>query len=247
MKPVTVIQPLFPHDNVVTMPGVKSKPSRQGTPTEVFALKHDEDMLKIQQYFLDNNDLREWLYVVLGINIGLRGSDMVKLAWRDLLNPDGSFKTPQQSVVREQKTGKFRYIVLNNDAKEAITYYLKHRNIHPVYDNPNNLDYWVFKKNKLNPHKNAELHIARVYIGRQLTRAAEAVGITYRVSSHSLRKTFGHRLYEQGTPIEYIQKIFNHSSPSITLRYIGILDDDIAEYIGNLDSVLAILDDDDDE
>ena len=42
-----------------------------------------------------------------------------------------------------------------------------------------------------------------------------------------MRKTFGYHHYKQYKDVVILQKIFNHSSQSITLRYIGIEQDDI--------------------
>ena len=47
------------------------------------------------------------------------------------------------------------------------------------------------------------------------------------IGMHTLRKTFGYWAYKQGIDIILLMKIFNHSSPSITLRYIGITQEDI--------------------
>jgi hypothetical protein len=40
-----------------------------------------------------------------------------------------------------------------------------------------------------------------------------------------MRKTFGYHFYQQTKDVALLQNIFNHSAPSITLRYIGINDD----------------------
>ena len=40
-----------------------------------------------------------------------------------------------------------------------------------------------------------------------------------------MRKTFGYHHYKQNKDVAILQDIFNHSAPSITLRYIGITDD----------------------
>jgi integrase len=42
-----------------------------------------------------------------------------------------------------------------------------------------------------------------------------------------MRKTFGYWHYQQYHDVAMLQTIFNHSSPSITLRYIGINQDEI--------------------
>ena len=49
------------------------------------------------------------------------------------------------------------------------------------------------------------------------------------VGTHSLRKTFGYNYYNKTKNIAVLQNIFNHSEPSITLRYIGINQDTISD------------------
>ncbi len=46
-----------------------------------------------------------------------------------------------------------------------------------------------------------------------------------------MRKTFGYWHYQQFKDVAILQDIFNHSAPSITLRYIGITDDNKDETI----------------
>lgn len=45
------------------------------------------------------------------------------------------------------------------------------------------------------------------------------------IGTHTLRKTFGYWFYQQTHDVAILQELFNHSSPSITLRYIGINQD----------------------
>jgi site-specific recombinase XerD len=42
---------------------------------------------------------------------------------------------------------------------------------------------------------------------------------------YTLRKTFGYHFYQRTKDVATLQMIFNHSHPSITLRYIGINQD----------------------
>jgi integrase len=60
-----------------------------------------------------------------------------------------------------------------------------------------------------------------------------ALGLMKRLA-HTLRKTFGFHAYKGSTDIVLLQQIFNHSSPSVTLRYIGIIQDDIDNVLINL-------------
>ncbi|MBO8430908.1 site-specific integrase, partial [Spirochaetes bacterium] len=50
---------------------------------------------------------------------------------------------------------------------------------------------------------------------------------TVNIGTHSMRKSFGYHHYKQFKDVAMLQMIFNHSSPQITLRYIGINQDQI--------------------
>lgn len=66
----------------------------------------------------------------------------------------------------------------------------------------------------------------------------KSVGIKERIGTHTLRKTFGYHAYNNGYDITLIQKLFNHSSPAVTLRYIGITQDEIQDLFHNRITVI---------
>jgi len=70
---------------------------------------------------------------------------------------------------------------------------------------------------------------------RVLNDVAKCVGIKEKIGTHTLRKTFGYHAYNNGYDIAIIQKLFNHSSPSTTLRYIGITQDEMDNVYLSLD------------
>jgi len=78
-----------------------------------------------------------------------------------------------------------------------------------------------------------DLPISRVMAYLILNGAARKVGITDPIGTHTLRKTFGYFFYLRTKDIALLQKLFNHSSPSITLRYIGITQDSMDKAIEN--------------
>ncbi|QBX23344.1 integrase [Streptococcus phage Javan126] len=49
-----------------------------------------------------------------------------------------------------------------------------------------------------------------------------------------MRKSFGYHMYQKTQDIAMLMEMFNHSSPDITLRYIGInqerIDDAVADF-----------------
>ena len=54
-----------------------------------------------------------------------------------------------------------------------------------------------------------------------LKNLGEMFDVPY-LGCHSMRKTFGYHYYKQTKDIALLQRMFNHSSPAITLHYIGI-------------------------
>jgi site-specific recombinase XerD len=54
------------------------------------------------------------------------------------------------------------------------------------------------------------------------------------IPGESFRKTFGYHARMKGVSIELIQKLFNHSAPSVTMKYIGITQDELVNVYFNL-------------
>lgn len=53
------------------------------------------------------------------------------------------------------------------------------------------------------------------------------------IGTHTMRKTFGYWHYKQFRDVAELQKILNHSYPEITLKYIGITDEQIENNLKN--------------
>ncbi|BBB89687.1 site-specific integrase [Methylomusa anaerophila] len=155
--------------------------------------------------YLRGQNLRDYLLFVLGINSGLRISDLLKLTVEDV-------KLQDRITIREQKTGKMKDFPLSETCKKAIHEYLKTTNLTDGY-------LFTSRKGK-NP-------ITRVQAYRILSEAAKTVGITEPIGTHTLRKTFGYHAYINGTDVTRIQKLLNHSAPNITLSYIGITKEEL--------------------
>lgn len=235
--------------NILAFPGKESaedslRRRTQGKPCEVFAIKRREDIRALQRYFLDRKQYRNYLYTVIGVSTGLRGGDIVKLRWCDVMYPDRTYKEPQEAWVQERKTGKFRYLVFHDDVKLAFDFYLKHAHVVPNFTDPRNPDYYIFRRLRVNSNYGDSPYVSREAMGKVLKAAAKAVGIQYNVNTHSLRKTFGYRFYKETSDVAMLQHILNHSSPAITLRYIGILAEDEAAAIKSLESINAFMSDD---
>nr|CAE18139.1 putative integrase/recombinase [Mammaliicoccus sciuri] len=113
-------------------------------------------------------------------------------------------------VLREGKTGKRRTIHLGNIYDELN-----------AYIGTLNGTEWLF------PSRKGQKPITRVQAYRQLNKAAQMVDMPDGIGTHTLRKTFGYWHYKQFLDIAELQNILNHAHPQITLRYIGITDEQI--------------------
>ena len=198
-----------------------------GGKKEVYPLKKQEHREAMQRYFLENKDYVSFLYFVLGINMGFRGGDLAEMPWNVLLNDDGSIRHEQEEVGRkqEQKTGKFRDVILNPACVEAIEWYLKRTGIKPNLWCEECKQFYVFPSKLSKMNGKPVYHVTDDTMGRVLQKARKAVGIPFSVATHSLRKTYGYQQYKQGKDITLLMREFNHSSPAITLNYIGITSD----------------------
>lgn len=154
---------------------------------------------------LKHSSYRDYFLFYFGINTGLRISDILPLKSKDV---QGDY-----IKIKEKKTGKEKRFIINNDLKAEIKEYTK---------NMNDEDY-LFPSQKKG-------HLSRVRAYEILRQAGEKAGLE-EIGTHTLRKTFGYHFYKENKDVAMLQKIFNHSAPSITLRYIGISQDEIDEVL----------------
>lgn len=162
----------------------------------------DKSKIEAMKYQLLKKGLKNYMLFIIGINTGLRISDILRLKVNDV-------KYRTHIIIKEQKTGKEKRFLINNQLREEIEKYIQ---------NMNDDDY-IFQS-----QKGLNRPITRVQAYRILNSAAKEIGIE-EVGTHTLRKTFGYWHYQMYKDVAILQDIFNHSSPSITLRYIGINQD----------------------
>jgi integrase len=168
----------------------------------------DRELISQMYFYLANKDPRYGLLFKFGLNTGLRISDILPVQLKNLYTIAGDFR--DYFTLYEKKTGKEKKIKLNTALREAIRYYAQEENLMP--------ESYLFWSKKAT-------HLGRVQAYRVLKEASEVLGIE-NFGTHSLRKTWGYWTYKASQHnIGLIMDTFNHSSQSITLRYIGISQD----------------------
>jgi integrase len=179
----------------------------------------DRKQLEAMKKILKGSSLRDYCLFVLGINSGLRISDLLNLKIGDVTDENGKVK--DRITLREKKTGKAKDFPLSDSAKKAISEYLKSRGTYELTD-------------ALFASRKGGTPLTRQHAYRIINEAARAVGIKEQIGTHTLRKTFGYHAYQSGVDITRIQKLLNHSAPSITLAYIGITQEELDDVYLNL-------------
>lgn len=168
----------------------------------------DREVIQNFKNELLKRSYRDYMLFTLGINVGLRISDILPLKVKDVKGT--------HIILKEQKTGKTKRFKINGSLKEELNNYTKNMND----------DEYLFQS------RTGNKHISRVQAYRILNAVADKLGLD-EIGTHTLRKTFGYWHYQQYKDVAILQDIFNHSSPSITLRYIGINADIIDSSIDN--------------
>lgn len=158
---------------------------------------------------LKKNGTRDYMMFLTGINSGMRVSDIIRLNVDDVRNPDGTMK--EHITIIEKKTKKIKKFPLCNNLLVEMEKYTRNMT----------QGEFLFESRK---GENKPITTTQAY--RIIKNAGRKVGIE-NIGTHTMRKTFGYHHYKKFKDIALLQEIFNHSSPSITLRYIGINQEEI--------------------
>ena len=177
---------------------------------------------------------RNKMIFIIGINVGIRGSDLCELRWRDFFYDDYVFRDgiSIQPIKTRNTSGKYVHLVFNNNVKMAISEYIEQ---YPI----ESLDDYVFFSKTTS--KDGTNHIDRQSLGRMVKSVAKECGIRQNVNSHSLRKTFGyhrwHNAKDKSAMLSKLQLIFGHASLVDTQKYIGIQQEELEEVFNDLESL----------
>jgi len=162
----------------------------------------------------DDKNYRMSLLISFGAFWGLRISDILSLRWNDIYNKD-------EFQIIEKKTQKNREIKINPQLKLYISDCCN-------IIRPASQEEFVFISQK-----------GTVYSIQRINVILKDLKVRYDLkiknfSSHSLRKCFGRTIFERSGEnaelvIVKLSQLFNHSSTSITRRYLGITQKELME------------------
>lgn len=214
-------------DFMQNRPEPKEKPilPRKSAHGAVDPIKDLTDLQLLKDYFLNKNrNVRNYTLLVVGVNVGLRVSDLTQLKLCDFLAEDGTFYDKIYNL-KEKKTGKLRYIVINQSIRDAITLWMA------AYKDAPRDAFLFFSTNYSTP-------LTPNGVWKVLHRAGEALGFTFPLGTHSLRKTWARHFYfkynESPQALVYLQTVLGHANQRDTLRYIGVSVDEVDEMLMEL-------------
>lgn len=192
-------------------------------------IKSLDDITRISKHLIESGRYRDNMLFIVGINFGLRVSDLRMLRFCNLINDNLTFKDNfpvfEKKTRNTRKRKKNRYITINTAVIEAVTLYLENTS------NVTMSDYLFRSQSNRGGNINEPLSIKS--IDRILKGIATDLDINVKMSTHTLRKTFCyHQMvmsHNDSRKLLLLQKMLNHSSPAQTLDYIGITSEEIEE------------------
>lgn len=193
-----------------------------------------DDIDRICKYLISNNRWRDYMLFIVGINFGLRVSDLRHLRFSNIINQDLTFKESfpilEIKTKNTRKVRRNRYITINRAVIDAVTLYLEHTPFVKLTD-------YMFRCES-NRGINSGEPITAKSIDRILKGINDDLGLGIHMSTHTLRKTFGmHQMMMSNNDprkLLLLSKMFGHSSTVITMDYIGITDDEMGNAYRNL-------------
>lgn len=187
------------------------------------ALDWDEAMRLITRLERDKR-YRDAMLIAAGCFLGLRISDLLTLSWNDLLS--------DTIRLNEKKTGKKRVLRVNAELKRHAERCSEELEIE-------DLDDFVFR----NTNTSVNQHFSR----QRAAQILSEIKVTYKVksarvfSAHSLRKTFGRRVWQNECEnnrgeqaLVLLCDVFGHANVQITKRYLGIRQEEILSVYDSL-------------
>jgi integrase len=188
---------------------------KKGSRITVEPIRSLKDVKAISKILSDSP--RDLLLFTIGINNGLRVGDLLQLKVKDLV----SLKAGDRLTIRESKTNKDNVLVVNKAVHKALRKFFGQNRQDPE-------DY-LFGSNKV---KGRPLKIESV--NRLVKEWCRAINLKSNYGAHTLRKTFGYiQRTVYGVGFEVLAKRFNHSSPAVTMRYLGIEDKEVHDILMN--------------
>lgn len=225
----------------------KKKITKEYKPTMkqfVYPLSTIEEIANVKRYYITktkeeyysngyNTKYRDYCIFCVGINTGLRISDLLSIQFKHLLTQNHKWRTG--FTICEKKRRKARKVVITPTIKNYFILYFMNDNIdtHTV-----DLEHYVFPSKKQGSDGSCKLS-ENQFSHRFKKDMQKCIELNYiedkNYNTHTLRKTFAYMLYEQTNhDISLVSQTLMHDSVDVTMRYLGLTDTRVLETMKNL-------------
>lgn len=200
------------------------------------------DINRIVEFYLNRNQFRNAMLVVLGMNFGIRISDLAQIKFSQVIDSNTG-KVKDSFLIYEEKTNKKNRIWINSACKKIILLYLywcKSQGIEKdlqdyLFVSESNHKEWEevsYEINGVTFTKTIQSALTYNSFPPILKEACKKLAIEGKHNTHCLRKTFAWAVLEyykntrgedySGRGLMFLQKRFKHSSTLVTEHYTGI-------------------------
>lgn len=188
---------------------------------KVQPIRDQEEIQRIEDTLLEINTpkaIRMYCMFEVGIYLGMRIGDMIKLRVGDIRGKDDLTFTPEKTSTRKGRDNyraKKLTVTIAPEIRKMVRY---------LCCEMSDDDYLFPSRNRDQYGK--QKPISRQVAWHDMKEIQRMAGLKYPIGCHTLRKTFGYHIYQQRRDVAWLQTWFGHSSPAVTLIYIGIADDE---------------------
>jgi integrase len=180
---------------------------------KVEPITNTKDIKSIKKILV--NRPRDLLLFTMAINTGHRVQDLLALK---VLNVR-YVGINERVCLKEKKTGKENVFIMNKEIRKALDNYLG-------YAKPQD-DHYLFKS-----RKGRNYPLTTYAVTMMVQRWCDEINLKINAGAHTLRKTWCyHQRITYGVSWELLSKRLNHSTPSITRRYIGVQQEEVEEIL----------------
>lgn len=187
---------------------------KRGSRITVEPIRNEKDIKKIIRRL--NDSPRDQLLFLMGINNGLRVGDILKLK----VGQVNHLSAGDTFTIVEGKTKKKNVLAINKTVFKALQKYLE--------------DYDLEDDDYLFSSRKGKSALTIQTVNSMVKKWTGQIGLKENYGAHTLRKTFGYiQRIQFGVGFEVLAKRFNHSSPAVTMRYLGIHDKEVDGILRN--------------
>ena len=183
----------------------------------------NKEIRQVAKHFDGTFALRNRCLFIIGVSTGGRISELLSLTVKDVWQ-NGHPITDLVFGKNIVKGGELsRSVPLNSDGQKAVEELVTW--VNENYQHPQtelvSSDCPLFPSR--NKNNNGEVKsMTRKAAHNAFKNAFEAAGLNGKLATHSLRKSYAQRLYEQTSDIYIIKEMLGHKSVDTTQKYLGV-------------------------